>query len=152
MEKSTVWVRPPILGESQNPIVDGKKRELTIGYRPAKAISNLQLNFDGLIRFKGRLTRRDLDPATKLGIEITPSKTTFEPDQPIEVKLQVRDGLGRTVPDGQLAFFAVDDGVLALTEYRRPDPYGTFFHDVPLTVQMGVTLDSLLADELEDLQ
>jgi alpha-2-macroglobulin len=92
------------------------------------------------------------DPATKLGIEITPSKPTFEPDQPIEVKLQVRDGLGRAVPDGQLAFFAVDDGVLALTEYRRPDPYTTFFRDVPLTVQMGMTLDSLLAEELEDLQ
>ena len=66
------------------------------------------------------------DPATELGIEITPSKKTFEPGQPIEVKLSVKDGLGRPVPNGDLAFFAVDDGVLALTDYSLPDPYGTF--------------------------
>ena len=91
-------------------------------------------------------------PETKLGIEITPDKTAFEPEQPIEVKLLVRDGLGRPVPNGHLTFFAVDDGVLALTDYQRPDPYSSFFHDVPLTVQMGVTLDSLVADDLQDLQ
>ncbi|MBV8482761.1 MAG: hypothetical protein JO077_07850 [Verrucomicrobia bacterium] len=92
------------------------------------------------------------DPATELGIQITPSKTTFEPGQPIEVKLLVRDGLDRPVPDGHLAFFAVDDGVLALTDYSRPDPHGTFFYEVPLNVQMGMTLDSLLADDLQDQQ
>jgi uncharacterized protein YfaS (alpha-2-macroglobulin family) len=92
------------------------------------------------------------DPATKLGIEITPSETAFEPDQPIEVKLLVRDGFGRPVPNGELAFFAVDDGVLTLTDYRRPDPYSTFFREVPLTVQLGVTLVSLLTEDLQDLQ
>jgi alpha-2-macroglobulin len=92
------------------------------------------------------------DPATELGIEIKPSKKTFEPGQPIEVNLSVKDGLGRAVPNSHLAFFAVDEGVLALTDYTVPDPYGTFFRDVPLMVQMGITLDSLVADELQDLQ
>jgi alpha-2-macroglobulin len=92
------------------------------------------------------------DPATELGIQITPSKRTFEPGEPIEVKLLVRDGLDRPVADGHLVFFAVDDGVLALTDYSRPDPHSTFFHEVPLNVQMGMTLDSLLADDLQDLQ
>jgi uncharacterized protein YfaS (alpha-2-macroglobulin family) len=92
------------------------------------------------------------DPATELGIEITPSKKTFEPGQPIEVKLLVRDGVHQPVPNAHLSFFAVDDGVLALTDYSRPDPYNTFFRDVPLMVQMGITLDSLVADDLQDLQ
>jgi alpha-2-macroglobulin len=92
------------------------------------------------------------DPATELGIEITPSKKAFEPGQPIEVKLLFKDGLDRPVSNGHLAFFAVDDGVLALKDYSRPDPYGTFFREVPLMVQMGITLDSLVADELQDLQ
>jgi len=92
------------------------------------------------------------DPATELGIEITPSKKTFEPSQPIEVKLLVRDGLNQPVPNAHLSFFAIDDGVLALTDYSRPDPYSTFFRDVPLMVQTGITLDSLVADDLQDLQ
>ncbi len=36
------------------------------------------------------------DPATRLRIEIAPNQTTFEPDQPVEVKLEVKDGLGTT--------------------------------------------------------
>jgi uncharacterized protein YfaS (alpha-2-macroglobulin family) len=92
------------------------------------------------------------DPATRLRIEITPSKTAFEPDQPIEVKLQVKDGLDRPVANAQVTFFAVDDGVLALTGYQRPDPYNTFFGEIPLNVQMGMTLDSLLAEDPQDLQ
>ncbi len=92
------------------------------------------------------------DPATRLHIEIAPSKTAFEPDQPIEVKLQVKDGLDRPVANAQLTFFAVDDGVLALTGYQRPDPYNTFFGEIPLNVEMGMTLDSLLAEDPQDLQ
>jgi alpha-2-macroglobulin len=92
------------------------------------------------------------DPATKLQIEITPTKTAFEPDQPVEVKLQVKDGLGRPVSNGRLTFFAVDDGVLALTGYQRPDPYNTFFSEIPLNVQIGMTLDTLLTEDPQDLQ
>ena len=92
------------------------------------------------------------DPATRLRIEIAPNQTTFEPDQPIDVKLQVKDGLARPVPNAQLTFFAIDDGVLALTGYQRPDPYNTFFGEIQLNVQMGLTLDTLLTEDAQDLQ
>jgi uncharacterized protein YfaS (alpha-2-macroglobulin family) len=92
------------------------------------------------------------DPATKLRIQVAPAKTTFEPGEPVEVSLQVQDGLGRPIANGALAFLAVDDGVLALTGYQRPDPYKTFFGNFPLKVQTGMTLDSLLAEDPGDLQ
>ncbi|MGA7130085.1 MAG: MG2 domain-containing protein [Chthoniobacterales bacterium] len=92
------------------------------------------------------------DPATKLRVDVAPPKSSFEPGEPVEVNLKVQDGLGRPVSNGAIAFFAVDDGVLALTGYERPDPNKTFFGNFPLKVQTGMTLDSLLAEDPTDLQ
>jgi uncharacterized protein YfaS (alpha-2-macroglobulin family) len=93
-----------------------------------------------------------VDPATKLRIAIAPSRPAFEPGQEIDVDINVKDSLDRPIPDSDVTFFAVDDGVLALTGYQRPDPHATFFKSYPLNVQMGLTLDSLLAEDPQDLQ
>jgi alpha-2-macroglobulin len=92
------------------------------------------------------------DPATKLRIAITPSKPAFEPGETADVDLNVKDGSDHPVPNSEITFFAVDDGVLALTGYHRPDPYATFFRMFPLNVGIGITLDSLLAEDPQDLQ
>ena len=84
------------------------------------------------------------DPATKLRVDVAPPKSSFEPGEPVEINLKVQDGSGRPVSNGAIVFFAVDDGVLALTGYERPDPNKTFFGSFPLKVQTGMTLDSLL--------
>jgi uncharacterized protein YfaS (alpha-2-macroglobulin family) len=93
-----------------------------------------------------------VDPATKLRIAITPSKPAFEPGEAVDVDVNVRDSSDRPVINSEVTFFAVDDGVLALTGYQRPDPHPTFFKAFPLNVQMGLTLDSLLAEDPQDLQ
>jgi alpha-2-macroglobulin len=93
-----------------------------------------------------------VDPATKLNITIASAKPAFEPGEPIDVDLSVRDGFDHPVANSELTFFAVDDGVLALTGYQRPDPYTTFFKVFPLNVGMGLTLDNLLAEDPQDLQ
>lgn len=93
-----------------------------------------------------------VDPATKLRIAITPTKPAFEPGESVDVDLNVKDGSDRPVPNSELTFFAVDDGVLSLTGYHRPDPHATFFRTFPLNVGMGLTLDSLLAEDPQDLQ
>ncbi len=93
-----------------------------------------------------------VDPATKLRIAITPSKPAFEPGEPVDVEVDVKDGSDHPVSNGEVTFFAVDDGVLALTGYQRPAPHATFFKTFPLNVQMGLTLDSLLAEDPQDLQ
>ncbi|HET9378115.1 MAG TPA: MG2 domain-containing protein [Chthoniobacterales bacterium] len=93
-----------------------------------------------------------VDPATKLRIAITPSKPAFEPGEPVDIDLEIKDGFDHPVPNSEVTFFAVDDGVLALTGYQRPDPHTTFFKTFPLNVGMGLTLDSLLAEDPQDLQ
>jgi uncharacterized protein YfaS (alpha-2-macroglobulin family) len=93
-----------------------------------------------------------VDPATKLRIAITSSKPAFEPGEPVDVDLEIKDGSDHPVANSEVTFFAVDDGVLALTGYQRPDPHTTFFKAFPLNVGMGLTLDSLLAEDPQDLQ
>jgi uncharacterized protein YfaS (alpha-2-macroglobulin family) len=93
-----------------------------------------------------------VDPATRLRIAITSSKEAFEPGERVDVDLEVKDGSDHPMPNSEVTFFAVDDGVLALTGYQRPDPYTTFFKAFPLNVGMGLTLDSLLAEDPQDLQ
>ena len=93
-----------------------------------------------------------VDPATKLRIAIAPARPAFEPGEPIDVDLSVTDGSDHPVPNSEVTFFAVDDGVLALTGYQRPDPHTTFFKVFPLNVGMGLTLDNLLAEDPQDLQ
>jgi uncharacterized protein YfaS (alpha-2-macroglobulin family) len=93
-----------------------------------------------------------VDPATKLRIAITPSSPAFEPGESVDVDLEVKDGSDHPVPNSEVTFFAVDDGILALTGYQRPDPHATFFKLFPLNVGMGLTLDSLLAEDPQDLQ
>jgi alpha-2-macroglobulin len=93
-----------------------------------------------------------VDSATKLRIGITTSKPTFEPGESVDVDLDVKDGADHPVPNSDVTFFAVDDGVLALTGYQRPDPHAAFFKMFPLNVGMGLTLDSLLAEDPQDLQ
>jgi alpha-2-macroglobulin len=93
-----------------------------------------------------------VDPGTKLRIAITSSKPAFEPGESVDVDLDIKDGSDHPVPNSEVTFFAVDDGVLALTGYQRPDPHTTFFKSFPLNVGMGLTLDSLLAEDPQDLQ
>jgi uncharacterized protein YfaS (alpha-2-macroglobulin family) len=93
-----------------------------------------------------------VDPATKLRITITPAKPAFEPGELVDVDLDVKDEADHPIPNSEVTFFAVDDGVLALTGYQRPDPHTTFFKMFPLNVGMGLTLDSLLAEDPQDLQ
>jgi alpha-2-macroglobulin len=92
------------------------------------------------------------DPAAKLRIAITPVKPVLEPGEKVDVDISVKDGSNHPIRDSEVTFFAVDDGVLALTGYQRPDPYATFFKAFPLNVQMGLTMDSLLAEDPQDLQ
>jgi uncharacterized protein YfaS (alpha-2-macroglobulin family) len=93
-----------------------------------------------------------VDPATKLRIAITPSKPAFEPGEPVDVDVTVKDNSDQPIINSEVTFFAVDDGVLALTGYQRPDPHPIFFKAFPLNVQMGLTLDSLLVEDPQDLQ
>lgn len=69
----------------------------------------------------------------RLAVDVKPSKPNFRPGEEIEVAMKVADGAGAGV-QSELTVYAVDEGVLSLTDYKTPDPLETFTAQRPLRV------------------
>ncbi|MBN1611760.1 MAG: hypothetical protein JW940_34320 [Polyangiaceae bacterium] len=86
----------------------------------------------------GSVPVRLADDQWRLSVEVTPSVAEAAPGDTFRCDFQLRDRLGRPKP-GELAVWAVDEGVLQLTDYRIPDPLEDFTRDKPHETS---TLDS----------
>ena len=93
-----------------------------------------------------------MDAHSRLGVKITATSTNCLPGHPVEVTVQVTDALGGPVPGAEVVLYAVDDGILGLTDYKLPDPHGFFYAVRPLSVQSSVSLPNLLPEDPDDLQ
>ncbi len=69
----------------------------------------------------------------RLKVAVTPSKKDFRPGEEVDVDLAVTDRSGKPAR-ADVAFYAVDEGVLLLTGYKTPDPIPTFSASRPLAV------------------
>lgn len=70
----------------------------------------------------------EIDRAPRsLDVRIDPADTEFSPGADIGVDLQVLDPAGQPVEDAQVFLFAVDESVLALSNYELRDPLSTFY-------------------------
>jgi len=92
-----------------------------------------------------------VQPSDALDVRIDPTKASWTPGQTATAEIVVTDINGKPVPNASVTFFAVDDGVLALTGYERPDPLTVFRAPLPLGVRTGLTLESLLAEDPSEL-
>lgn len=89
-------------------------------YAGVTLISGEQRLF-GLVRFKLAQPDRQLQVALS-----APEKARPRSKVSVKVSLSAPDGTPQT---GMVQFFAVDEGILALTEYRTPDIFQYFFGD-----------------------
>jgi uncharacterized protein YfaS (alpha-2-macroglobulin family) len=87
------------------------------------------------------------NPSTHLKVEVAPRAATVEPAAEITADVRVRDSNGAPVANAEVTFFAVDDGVLAITGYERPQPQAIFERSFPLGVRTGLTLYQLLPED-----
>jgi uncharacterized protein YfaS (alpha-2-macroglobulin family) len=92
------------------------------------------------------------DSRSRLAVEITSAETNCLPGAPLEVTVQVSDSAHCPVSGAQVVLYAVDDGILGLTEYALPDPYKFFYAPRGLRVQSSVSLPNLLTENPEELQ
>lgn len=92
------------------------------------------------------------DPMTKLALEVQPDRREVQPGDEVNVTLAVHDANGRPVPDAEVTFFAIDDGVVSLTGYERPKPNPIFDAPIALGVRTGLTLYDLMAEDPADLE
>jgi uncharacterized protein YfaS (alpha-2-macroglobulin family) len=92
-----------------------------------------------------------LDPDSRLGVDITAASTNCRPGQPVDVTVRVSDAAGNPTPGAEVVLYAVDDGILGLTDYSLPDAHAFFYASRPLGVQTSVSLPNLLPEDPDDL-
>ena len=74
-----------------------------------------------------------VDPQTKkIAVEVKTNKKEYRPGE--EVKLKLTTKQGRKGVASEVILFAVDEGILALTDYKTPDAFETFYGARPLSV------------------
>lgn len=91
------------------------------------------------------------DPSTRLEVAVESSKPRVRPGDAFDAVVAVRDASGAPVPDARVTFYAVDDGVLALRGFSRPNPHPVFFAPIPYSVRTGMTLYRLFSEDPAEL-
>jgi len=78
----------------------------------------------------------------RLSVEVTPLQTEYRPADSARVRLHVRDagGVGQRT---EVTLWAVDEGVLALTGYRTPDPLDLLYRRRGLGVRLASDLTTV---------
>ncbi|HEY0459737.1 MAG TPA: alpha-2-macroglobulin family protein, partial [Pyrinomonadaceae bacterium] len=84
--------------------------------RPAFASGELNLNVSTASR--------------KLNVTVEPFAQVTEPGKETKIKIDVKDAAGRAVRDTEVALVAVDESVLALTNYKIQNPLDAFYQQL----------------------
>ncbi|MFZ4483301.1 MAG: alpha-2-macroglobulin family protein [Chthoniobacterales bacterium] len=91
-------------------------------------------------------------PSAHLGVAIEPAKSSVHPGEEIAATITVTDDRGQPVAGAGVTFYAVDDGVLALSGFTRPEPADVFLAPAGNRVLTGLSLEQFLPEDLEDLR
>ena len=94
---------------------------------------------------------RVTDPQTRLQVALTTARPEVQPGQDVSTEVRVLDAKGAPVANAEVTFWAVDDGILTLTGYTRPQPSEIFDRPFSLAVATGITLFDLLPEDPSDL-
>ncbi len=91
------------------------------------------------------------DPASHLTTTInTDGAKSYQPGETVEVSTTITSHDGKPVQNAEVTLFAVDEGVLSLTNHQTPDPGEVFFKEFPLAVWTGQSLSDLLAENPQE--
>ena len=103
----------------------------------------------GLLEDPGRPTVRvgyanlRVTPEVKrLTIAVAPEKAEYRPGDSARVRVRVRDAQGHG-PRSEVTLWAVDEGVLALTGYKTPDPIDLIYRERGLGVRLASNMTTV---------
>lgn len=80
----------------------------------------------------------------RLAVEVAPARPEYRPGDTASVRVTLRDAKG-VKRKGEVALWAVDEGVLSLTRYRTPDPLDLLYRERGLGVRLASTLATVAA-------
>jgi alpha-2-macroglobulin len=81
--------------------------------------------------------------AKKLDVQVTPLRNEYQPADTARVRVAVKDVNGRG-HRAEITLWAVDKGVLALTNFALPDPHAQIYYPRGLGVRLSSNLTSLV--------
>ncbi|MCX6875521.1 MAG: MG2 domain-containing protein [Verrucomicrobia bacterium] len=90
-------------------------------------------------------------PETKLEVRVQTEAPSYRPGQEVAVNTVVKDATGALVPAAEITLYAVDEGVLSLTGFTRPDPFAFFYATQALAIQTATSLPALLPEDPDRL-
>ena len=79
----------------------------------------------------------------RLSVEVTPERQQYRPREKVKLALRTADWKGAPV-SAEVALWAVDEGVLRLTDYQPPDPLEALQPERGLSVRIGEPLIHLV--------
>ena len=92
------------------------------------------------------------DPCARLAVSVATVATNCLPGADVRVSVMVKDNTGLPAPNAEVTLWAVDEGVLSLTDSALPDPCNFFFEERRLAVFTGISLPHLMSEDPEQLQ
>lgn len=90
-------------------------------------------------------------PGRVLAVSIGSPEKRVQPGEEVECTIQVNDHQGQPMSGAGVTFYAVDDGVVSLVGFERPNPLEVFLQPVANRVLIGLSLADLLPEDPEDL-
>ncbi|MEO8352552.1 MAG: MG2 domain-containing protein, partial [Chthoniobacteraceae bacterium] len=91
-------------------------------------------------------------PDVKLTVAIEPARQEVQPGDEAVSVVRVTGADGNPVPDADVTFYAIDDGILALTGFDRPDPLTVMNAPYSLRIRTGISLMDLMPEDPADLE
>ena len=88
-------------------------------------------------------------PESRLAVSVNPGATNYLPGELVQVDLKVNDHNGAPVPGAMVTLFAVDEGVLNLTDYSAPDLHDFFYAPRFYRVETGSSLHRMVPENPE---
>jgi len=70
----------------------------------------------------------------------------------VDIDLTAKDSSGKALPNTELAFWAVDEGILSLMPWEAPNAMETFHYDQSLFVHTGLSLVHLMKENPGELE
>ena len=91
-------------------------------------------------------------PESHLTIAVEPAATNYLPGATVSITATVTDATDAPAPDAEVTLWAVDEGVLSLTDYQAPDPHAFFYAARRLAVDSSISLPNLLTEDPDRLE
>jgi alpha-2-macroglobulin len=88
--------------------------------------------------------------ALALKVAVEPAQAEVLPGSELAVRVRVTDARGAPQPGADVALFAVDEGVLSLTQHETPKPEAFFHQPFPLTFSNYASFENLLSEVREE--